>query len=169
MNPYMQNVVGVQQREAQRQADIATTGRNAQATTSGAFGGSRQAITDAEAARNLATQKGDIQTQGLNTAYQQAQQAQQTQAFTAQLQKQIDESNAEAATLQARQAELTAAETAAKSAQMQGSYATEATSVAPTAGQTTTKVAPKTKAKTGLKIAPGAGAIAAGTGLNIGV
>jgi len=99
----------------------------------------------------------------------QQQQAQQTQAFTAQLQQQIDNSNAEAAKLQARQAELAAAETAAKSTQMQGSYATETTSVAPTAGQTTVKAAPKAKIKTGLKISPGAGAIATGTGLNIGV
>ena len=99
----------------------------------------------------------------------QDQQAQQTQAFTAQLQKQIDESNAEAEKLQARQAELASAETAAKSAQMQGSYATETTATAPTAAQTTTKAAPKAKVKTGLKISPGAGAIAAGTGLNIGV
>lgn len=73
MNPYMQNVVDIQQREAQRQADIAGTQRGAQAVKSGAFGGSRQAITDAEAARNLALQKGDIQAQGLNTAFQQAQ------------------------------------------------------------------------------------------------
>ena len=77
MSPYMQNVVDVQQREAQRAADIASTGRNAQAVQAGAFGGSRQAITDAEAARNLALQKGDIQATGLQSAYQQAQQAQQ--------------------------------------------------------------------------------------------
>ena len=73
MSPYMQNVVDTQQREAQRQADIAGTGRNAQAVRSGAFGGSRQAVMDAEAARNLATQKGDIQGAGLQAAYQQAQ------------------------------------------------------------------------------------------------
>ena len=77
MSPYMQNVVDVQQREAQRQGDIASTGRNAQAVQAGAFGGSRQAVMDAEAARNLATQKGDIQAQGLQSAFQQAQQAQQ--------------------------------------------------------------------------------------------
>jgi hypothetical protein len=75
MNPYMQNVVDIQQREAQRQADISKLGRNAQAVGAGAFGGSRQAIQNAEAARNLAIQKGDIQAQGLNTAYNQAQQA----------------------------------------------------------------------------------------------
>jgi len=74
MNPYMQNVVNVQQQAAQRQADIATTGRNAQAVGSGAFGGSRQAITDAEANRALADQKNAIQAQGLNTAFGQAQQ-----------------------------------------------------------------------------------------------
>ena len=80
MSPYMQNVVDIQQREAQRQADIARTQRGAQAASSGAFGGSRQAILEAEAARNLATQKGDIQAQGLQSAYQQAQQAYQTDA-----------------------------------------------------------------------------------------
>jgi hypothetical protein len=74
MSPYMQSVVGVQQREAQRQSDIAGTQRNAQAAQAGAFGGSRQAIMNAEAARNLATQKGDIQAQGLQSAYGQAQQ-----------------------------------------------------------------------------------------------
>jgi hypothetical protein len=74
MSPYMQSVVDVQQREAGRQADIATTGRNAAAVGSGAFGGSRQAIMDAEAARNLATRKSDIQATGSQAAYQQAQQ-----------------------------------------------------------------------------------------------
>lgn len=79
MNPYIQNVVDIQQREAQRSADIATTQRRAQQTQAGAFGGSRGAIMDAEAARNLATQKGDIQAQGLNQAFQQAQQQFNTQ------------------------------------------------------------------------------------------
>jgi hypothetical protein len=69
MDPYMQNVVGIQQREAQRQADIAGTQRGAQAVQAGAFGGSRQAIMDAEAARNLAMQKGDIQARGLQDAF----------------------------------------------------------------------------------------------------
>jgi hypothetical protein len=74
MSPYMQNVVGIQQREAQRQADIAGTQRGAQAVGAGAFGGSRQAIMDAEAARNLAQQKGDIQATGQQAAFQSAQQ-----------------------------------------------------------------------------------------------
>jgi hypothetical protein len=74
MNPYIQDVINVQQDAAQRQADIASTGRNAQAVQAGAFGGSRQAIADAEAARALAAQKGAIQAQGLNAAYTNAQQ-----------------------------------------------------------------------------------------------
>jgi hypothetical protein len=69
MDPYMQNVVEIQQREAQRAADIQGTQRGADAVKSGAFGGSRQAIMDAEAARNLSTQKGDIQARGLQEAY----------------------------------------------------------------------------------------------------
>jgi hypothetical protein len=74
MNPYMQNVVGIQQREAQRQADIAGTQRGAEAVRAGAFGGSRQAIMEAEAQRNLSQQMGDIQATGSQAAFQQAQQ-----------------------------------------------------------------------------------------------
>jgi hypothetical protein len=73
MSPYMQNVVDIQQREAQRQGDIAGTQLASQATKSGAFGGGRQAIMQSEAARNLATQKGDIQARGLQSSYEQAQ------------------------------------------------------------------------------------------------
>jgi hypothetical protein len=69
MDPYMQNVVNSQMREAQREADIATTTRAGAATRAGAFGGSRQAILDAEAGRNLAMQKGDIQATGLQRAF----------------------------------------------------------------------------------------------------
>ena len=79
MNPYMQNVVDIQQREAQRQADIMGTQRAGQAVKAGAFGGSRAGVMEAEAARNLATQKGDIQAQGQNAAFQNAQQQFNTQ------------------------------------------------------------------------------------------
>lgn len=74
MNPYQQNVTNAQLREADRSADIATTQRMGAATKAGAFGGSRQAVMDAEAGRNLALQKGDIQAQGLQQAYAQGQQ-----------------------------------------------------------------------------------------------
>jgi len=72
MNPYMQNVVDIQKREAQRQSGIQGTQQQAQATQAGAFGGGRDAIMRAERERNLGTQMGDIQAQGSNAAYQQA-------------------------------------------------------------------------------------------------
>ena len=74
MSPYMQNVVDIQQREALRQDAIAKQGRAAQAVRAGAFGGTREGVVEAEAQRNLATQLGDIQAQGVQQAYQQAQQ-----------------------------------------------------------------------------------------------
>ena len=74
MNPYQQGVVDIQKREAQRQADIASTKSGAQAAAAGAFGGSRQAIQNAEAQRNLGTQMNDIQAAGSNAAYSQAMQ-----------------------------------------------------------------------------------------------
>jgi hypothetical protein len=87
MDPYMQNVVDIQKDEAQRRANIAGTDRNAQAVKAGAFGGSRQAIMDAEAQRNLAQQMGDIQAKGSSAAYNQAMQqfnAEQQLGLTAQ-------------------------------------------------------------------------------------
>jgi hypothetical protein len=72
MSPYMDAVVQSQMDSAQRQADIAATQRGAQAVRAGAFGGSRQAIENAEAARALASQKGQIQATGLQSAYDRA-------------------------------------------------------------------------------------------------
>ena len=72
MSPYTQNVTDIQTREAERLAGIEKTKLGAQAVGAGAFGGGRQAILEAEAARNLATQKGDITAKGLQDAYQQA-------------------------------------------------------------------------------------------------
>ena len=70
MSPYMQNVVDIQNQAAQRQADIAKTQRQAQATKSGAFGGSRQAIENAEANRALQSMMNNNQLQGQQAAYQ---------------------------------------------------------------------------------------------------
>ena len=74
INPYMQNVVDIQKREAQRQSGVAGTQQQAQAAQAGAFGGSRDAIMRAERERNLATQMGDIQATGSQAAYSNAQQ-----------------------------------------------------------------------------------------------
>jgi hypothetical protein len=74
MSPYQQNVTDIQIEGLQRQADIARTQRGAQAARAGAFGGSRQAIENAEANRALASQMDAVRAQGLQQAYQQAQQ-----------------------------------------------------------------------------------------------
>ena len=73
MSPYYQNVVDIQAREARRQSDIANQMQNARAVGQGAFGGTRQAIMQAEAQRNLGQQIGDIQSKGAQAAYEQAQ------------------------------------------------------------------------------------------------
>jgi hypothetical protein len=77
MSPYMQNVVDVQQKDAIRQADIARQGTQAQAVRSGAFGGSRSAIVEAENQRGLQDRLAQIQATGSQSAYDKAQQAQQ--------------------------------------------------------------------------------------------
>lgn len=87
MSPYMQNVVDIQKREAQRQSGIQGTQQQAQAAQAGAFGGGRDAIMRAERERNLSQQMGDIQATGSQAAYQQAQQqfnAEQQARLTAQ-------------------------------------------------------------------------------------
>jgi hypothetical protein len=88
MDPYMQQVVGTQQREAKRQSDILAAQQGAQAAQAGAFGGSRRSILEAERQRNLATQLGNIQATGSQAAFQNAQQqfnTQQQAALQAQL------------------------------------------------------------------------------------
>ena len=74
MSPYIQNVIAQQQRDAQRQSEIAGTQQQAQATQAGAFGGSRDAIMRAERERNLNLQKGDIMATGMQNAFTNAQQ-----------------------------------------------------------------------------------------------
>lgn len=73
MSPYMNEVVARQQQDAQRQADIAQQAQGAAAARAGAFGGSGDYLMRAQAAGNLARQKGDIQAQGLQAAFQNAQ------------------------------------------------------------------------------------------------
>ena len=75
MSPYMQNVVDIQKREAQRDADIRRQQLAAQAVGARAFGGSRDAIQQAEFDRNLQQQLADIQATGQQAAFQQAQQS----------------------------------------------------------------------------------------------
>lgn len=77
MSPYMEGAVAPQMREAARQSAIQGQANQAQAAQQGAFGGSRSAIVEAERQRNLAQQQADIYGKGAQTAFEQAQQAQQ--------------------------------------------------------------------------------------------
>ena len=77
MSPYAQAAIDPTLQENQRQFDIASTGRQAAAARSGAFGGSRQAIEQSEAQRNLGYLQSDTQAKGMQNAFQNAQQAQQ--------------------------------------------------------------------------------------------
>lgn len=75
MNPYQQAVVDVAKREAVRQAQPIFRNIGDRAESTGAFGGSRQAIAEAEANRNLQQQLGDIQTRGMQSAFEQGRSA----------------------------------------------------------------------------------------------
>ena len=77
MSPYMQTAVDTQKQEATRDFLKQMPGMQAQAVRQGAFGGSRQAIEQAEARRNLMNQLGNIQAQGTQKAFEAGQQAQQ--------------------------------------------------------------------------------------------
>ena len=72
MSPYMQGVAGIAAREARREADVGRQAEQARLAQAGAYGGSRQAIMEAERQRNLQTQIGDIYTTGLQSAYDRA-------------------------------------------------------------------------------------------------
>jgi len=82
MSPYMQNVVDYQKTQALRDYNIARPMRARQAIGAGAFGGSRQAIMEAEAERSLGNQLQGIAATGSQKAFEDAQRQQQ---FGAQL------------------------------------------------------------------------------------
>lgn len=75
MNPYLQSALDPQMKELKRQSDIQRMSDAARLSKAGAFGGSRQAIMESEAARNLLGKQADILGAGYATAYDKAQQA----------------------------------------------------------------------------------------------
>ena len=75
MNPYTQNVIDQQLRELDRRGTQERQKIGAGAVGAGGFGGSRQAILEAEQMRNQGMRADDIQARGLNQAFNQAQQA----------------------------------------------------------------------------------------------
>ena len=69
MNPYQQNVIDIQKREAQRRSEMAGDRISDAATKAGGLGGYREAIMQAERERNLGQQMDDIQAKGSQRAY----------------------------------------------------------------------------------------------------
>jgi hypothetical protein len=72
MSPYQQNVTNYQKAQALRDFQMAQPMRNAAAVSKGAFGGTRSALVDAEAQRNLNSQLQGIEATGSQNAYQDA-------------------------------------------------------------------------------------------------
>lgn len=74
MNPYLEAALQPQIDEARRQAEIQRIANAGRLTKAGAYGGSRQAIMEAEGDRNLATNLAGITGRGYADAYNLAQQ-----------------------------------------------------------------------------------------------
>lgn len=74
MNPYQQNVTDIALREAQRKGELDKNALMTGAISRGTFGGARNALMQTEQQRNLNQQLADIQAQGSQQAYQNAQQ-----------------------------------------------------------------------------------------------
>jgi len=72
MNPYLQAALDPQIAEARRQAEIQRVQDAGRLTRAGAYGGSRQAIMESEANRNLLQNLSAITGEGYRTAYDQA-------------------------------------------------------------------------------------------------
>jgi hypothetical protein len=74
MSPYQQAVIDTQLQQAQRGFEEDRASRNARAIQAGAFGGSRQAVAESAAARDLANQRNAIVATGMQSAFENAQQ-----------------------------------------------------------------------------------------------
>jgi hypothetical protein len=72
MSPYQQQVIDIEKRQARLDAAQTAQAIGAKAAGMGAFGGSRQAILEGQAASDLGTRLADIQTRGSQAAYDRA-------------------------------------------------------------------------------------------------
>jgi hypothetical protein len=77
MSPYQQGVTNVAKQSARREAEMAQNAQNLGAARTGTYGGARQLLANTERERNLMSNLSNIETQGLQSAYNQAMQAQQ--------------------------------------------------------------------------------------------
>lgn len=74
MSPYVQNVLDVQKRKAQEDAQQSQLMQNLGSARTGTYGGSRQLLAGLTRERDLGRQMGDIQASGMQAAYENAQQ-----------------------------------------------------------------------------------------------
>jgi hypothetical protein len=72
-SPYQSNVTDIAVREAEKQRDLARTGRMTGAIGRGTFGGARQTLADVEAERGAAQGISDIRFRGAQSGYENAQ------------------------------------------------------------------------------------------------
>jgi hypothetical protein len=77
MSPYMQNVVEIQKQQAIEDAQRSQLGANLNAAKYGTYGGARQTLAQTQREAGLNKQLSDIQAQGLQSAFDQAQKSQQ--------------------------------------------------------------------------------------------
>lgn len=77
MSPFTDLALAPQLREAARRSAMEGQAQQAMAAQRGAFGGSRSTLLEAERLRNLGQQQADIYGRGMQTAFEQARQAQQ--------------------------------------------------------------------------------------------
>ena len=117
MSPYQQEVIDTTLAEFDRQQAIADTAQRDRAIAAGAFGGGREGVLAAEAARGAATNRANLQAQLLAQGFQQAQQAaaadlaaeQGLGAYQSQLgqaQQAVQQAQLDAAQIAAREAEF---------------------------------------------------------------
>jgi hypothetical protein len=117
MSPYQQEVIDATLSEFDRNQAIQNTGMRDQAIAAGAYGGGREGVMAAEAAKGAAMNRAQLQAQLLNQGFQQAQQAAaadlqarqglgQYQSALGQQQQAVEQAGLDATQIAAREAEF---------------------------------------------------------------
>jgi len=132
MNPYLQAALNPQLEEARRQSQITQMNNASKATSQGAFGGTRQALMDAETQRALGTNLANITGTGYRDAYDKA-----TAQFNADQARKLNEAQYGTETgLKALQAASTANQAAGNVGAQEAQYGLQNLQALATAGNT---------------------------------
>jgi len=125
MSPYMQNVLDVERSKALEAYGKGRAQTAAEAVQAGAFGGGRFGVREAEAQRGLESQLAEIQSRGMQTAYEQARQQFATEEAAKQQEAQMAMS-AQQQTEAARQAQESSRLAGAQLSEQQAQFAENA-------------------------------------------